>query len=182
MFSKKLLSLHSPLVVIQRNVGKKKYNWFNEGIQYPGFKYYPRHKDFEDPPYEPTKLFRVKRIAPLKGLSHLEKELLKSFSLDGEKNNCFNVVKNIPENNGRLWKIKHLIEIVPITFPDGFPAADDRTCLHENGELRIVKKLNTVEKQLELTENFSKLPERMDGDTIRRSLRKKWLNGFETVQ
>ncbi|KAJ8945676.1 hypothetical protein NQ318_012394 [Aromia moschata] len=126
-----------------RNVGKCKFNWYGEGIQYPGFKYYPRRPDFKDPPYEPSKLFRVERIKSLKGVPYWEKNILKEFKLDGLKNNCYVVIKNIPENNNRLWKVKHLVKITPITFPDGFPSESDRTVLHENGELRIIK---TIER------------------------------------
>lgn len=79
-----------------------------------------------------------------------------------------------------MWRVKHAVEIVPITFPDGFPKETDRTVLKENGELRIIKSVNE-EKRIQLCEQFAKLPQRMDGDTIRRNLRKKWLNGFESV-
>lgn len=77
--------------------------------------------------------------------------------------------------------MKHLIEILPITYPDGFPTENDKTYLTERGQLRIIKYIQPVEKQLQLTEEFSKLPERMDGDTLRRNLRKKWNTGYESV-
>lgn len=32
----------SPQITLKRNVGKSKYNWYDEGIKYYGFKYYPR--------------------------------------------------------------------------------------------------------------------------------------------
>ena len=35
------------------------------------------------------------------------------------------VVKNIPEVNAMLWRVKHVIRIDPITFPDGQPTKDD---------------------------------------------------------
>ena len=35
------------------------------------------------------------------------------------------VVKNIPEMNALLWRVKHLIRIDPVTFPDGEPSKDD---------------------------------------------------------
>lgn len=92
---------------------------------------------------------------------------------------CYNVIKNIPENNQRLWKIKHVIKITPITYPDGFPTKDDVTRLEENGQLRIMKKIGTVETRLQLTEAFQKDVKKLDGDTLRRDSRKKWLNGWE---
>ncbi|ENN75254.1 39S ribosomal protein L30, mitochondrial [Dendroctonus ponderosae] len=177
MFANKLLTPFQPMLVLSRGAGVKKFNWYNEGIQYPGFKYYPRHDDFKDPPYEPTKLFRVKRIVRMKGLIHYQKTILTDFKLDGKD---YAIIKNIPENNQRLWKVKHAVEIVPVTFPDGFPTETDRTFLKENGELRIIKQVGPVEKKLELTEEFRKHPKRMDGDTLRRNLRKKWNLGFES--
>lgn len=42
-----------------------------------------RTKDFKDPPYEPTKLFRVERIKPMKGLPYWEKKILEEFKLGG---------------------------------------------------------------------------------------------------
>nr|CAH7758144.1 unnamed protein product [Callosobruchus chinensis] len=170
-------NIFTPALKIQRNVGKCKYNWRQEGVQYFGFKYYPRHPDFKDPPYEPTKLFRVERLKPMKGLPYWEKNLLKELRLD-EKNHSFTVVKNIPENNHRLWQIKHLIKIDPITFPDGFPTKDDVTYLKENGELKIIKKIGAIEERLKLTDAFQKDVKKLDGDTLRRDSRKKWLSGW----
>lgn len=89
------------------------------------------------------------------------------------------ILKNIPENNQRLWKVKHLLKIVPITFPDGFPKNDDVTCLKENGELRIVKKVSSEqETKLRISEEFKKDLKRIDGDTLRRQSRIKWLSGW----
>lgn len=33
----------STQLIFHRNVGKCNYNWYDEGIQYHGFKYYPRY-------------------------------------------------------------------------------------------------------------------------------------------
>ncbi|CAH0550761.1 unnamed protein product [Brassicogethes aeneus] len=173
-----LLKIFSPSVLFKRNLGKRYYKWHDEGIQYPCFKYYPRHPEFKDPPYEPTKLFRVERIKPLKGLPYWEKNILKEFKLDGKKNS-YNVIKNIPENNGRLWKIKHLIKITPITFPNGFPTDTNGTYLKENGELEVVQKLQFQEEKLKITDQFINDKKKLDGDTLRRNSRLKWLTGWE---
>ncbi|XP_066252817.1 large ribosomal subunit protein uL30m [Euwallacea similis] len=168
------LKISTPALTLIRGLGKRRYNWPDEGILYPGFKYYPRSPNFKDPPYQPSKLFRVKRIKSMKGLPYWEKNILTEFKLDGKD---YAVIKNIPENNARLWKVKHTIEIVPITFPDGFPNETDRTVLKENGELRIIRNVGDVDKQLQLADEFRMLTDRMDGDTLRRNLRKQWLNG-----
>ncbi|CAH1972795.1 unnamed protein product [Acanthoscelides obtectus] len=173
-----LKNIFTPALSIQRNVGKCKYNWYGEGIQYLGFKYYPRNADFKDPPYEPTKLFRVERIKPMKGLPYWERHILKELKLDG-KNHSYTVVKNIPEINHRLWKVKHVIKIAPITFPDGLPTKDDVTYLKENGELQIIKKIGPLEERMKLADAFRSDVKRLDGDTLRRDSRKKWLSGWD---
>lgn len=49
-----------------------------------------RRPDFKDPPYEPSKLFRVRRITKsLKGLPWWERKILEGFKLDGKV--CFYV-------------------------------------------------------------------------------------------
>ncbi|KAK9886413.1 hypothetical protein WA026_016692 [Henosepilachna vigintioctopunctata] len=168
-----------PLNIIsmtKRFVGKKKFVWEGEYIQYPGFKYYPRRPDFKDPPYEPTKLFRVQRIKPLKGTPYFEREILKLFKLDGKISDVA-ILKNIPENNNKLWKIKHLVEIKPITFPNGFPTSIEGTYLKENGELSVTHSIS--EEKLKLSQEFKESIIKMDGDTLRRDSRKKWLTGWE---
>ncbi|XP_023017422.2 large ribosomal subunit protein uL30m [Leptinotarsa decemlineata] len=176
-----LKKIVGPSLQFNRGIKKRLFNWYGEGIQYPGFKYYPRKSDFQDPPYEATKLFRVERIKPLKGAPYWEKQILKEFKLDG-KTNSFVIVKNIPENNHRLWRVKHMIKITPITYPDGFPENDDVTFLEDTGKLRIIKKISTLdEAKLQLTENFQKDLKKLDGDTLRRHSRQKWLSGWDTL-
>lgn len=163
----------------QRSIGKRRYNWRDEGIQYPGFKYYPRRSDFKDPPYEPSKLFRVERIKPLKGCPSWEKEMMKQLKLNGQKSNEYVIVKNIPEINALLWRVKHLVKIVPITFPNGFPEDSNGTYLKDNGELVVAKRLQPVESRVEALEQFQKDPKKLDGDTLRRESRKKWDTGWQ---
>lgn len=134
----------------------------------------------------------------MKGLPYWEKKILAELKLDGlvniiycyffklktfyfQKNNCYNIIKNIPEINQRLWKVKHVLKIVPITFPDGFPGQNDHTILKENGELRIIKQVNALEERLQLREEFKKNVKLLDGDTLRRDSRKKWLNAWDTT-
>ncbi|EEZ97592.1 39S ribosomal protein L30, mitochondrial-like Protein [Tribolium castaneum] len=158
----------------------RRYNWAEEGVQYPGFKYYPRYPDFKDPPYEPSKVFRVQRIKALKGVPHYEKKILAEFHLTGKQSDVV-IVKNIPENNQRLWKVKHLVQIKPVTFPDGFPSSPKGAVLKENGELRAMKTLEPSEERLQLAESFKTKAERMDGDTLRRDSRRKWLDAWDTT-
>lgn len=91
------------------------------------------------------------------------------------------IVKNIPEVNAMLWKVKHLIDIKPIVFPYGEPTANDinYSFLKENGECVVTKEINIDEKRLVAREEFDKRPEKLDGPTLARNARKKWLGGYE---
>lgn len=89
-------------------------------------------------------------------------------------------MKNIPENNARLWKIKHLIKITPITFPHGEPSEEDinHTFLKENGECFVIKNIDTLNKRLEATEEFEKKEKLLNGEDLRKDSRLKWLNNW----
>ncbi|KAF4520284.1 hypothetical protein B566_EDAN010231 [Ephemera danica] len=147
-----------------------------KGIQYHTFKYFPRHPDHKDPPYEPSKLFMLKRIRKIPGTNYKEKHILKHLRLDGPMDQI-SIIKNTPENNARLYKVKHLIQITPVTFPDGEPTLDDAkslgaTFVNEFGEMRVIKQLVSSEA-LQLPQPEHSTP---GGHTIARHLRMKWLN------
>lgn len=133
--------------------------------------------DHVDPPIEPSKLFVVQRIKPIKGTPYWERDLLRQLKLDGRMGDMI-VVKNIPENNARLWKIKHLLKVTPITYPHGEPSLNDvnHTFLKENGECIVTKEIKVDEKRLDDANKFLEDPARMDGDTLRKNSRLKWLN------
>lgn len=90
-------------------------------------------------------------------------------------------MKNIPENNARLWKIKHLIRITPITFPYGEPSEEDiqYTYLKSNGECIVAKEIKVEEERIQATEKFIEKPTRLDSDTLKRDTRMKWLNPWQ---
>jgi len=113
----------------------------------------------------------------VKGNPFWEKRLLKDLGLDGKQSD-FTVVKNIPENNARLWKIKHLIKVTPITFPYGEPTAQDikHTILKENGECLVTKDIGPVESRLEARDHFDKQEKRLDTELLRKDSRLKWIN------
>lgn len=91
-------------------------------------------------------------------------------------------MKNIPENNARLWKIKHLIKITPITFPFGEPSAEDLayTQLKPTGECVVVKEIKVDQRRLEETQAFQDNPKRLDGVTLTRDTRLRWVNPWQT--
>lgn len=87
---------------------------------------------------------------------------------------------NDQETNKKLWSIKHLIEIIPITFPDGFPEDGDlsKCYLYENGELRISKTHEPSKESFLATENFHGNPEMPTKKVLELNARQKWLFPF----
>ncbi|CAB3255428.1 unnamed protein product [Arctia plantaginis] len=173
----RLLKIVSPLLGIVRSKGYKAPG----GIRYPGgIVYYPRYPDHKDPEYTPSKLFRVERIKASKGYPYWQKNLLKELNILERCGTKVAIVKNIPENNTRLWKIKHLIKVTPIVFPFGEPTKEDinYTVLKENGQCIVTKKLEPKQEQIEAFEHFNKDVKKMDSETIKKDSRYKWNNAF----
>lgn len=125
----------APLDCPLGNKGKYPQALPDGGIQFFGFKYYPRHAGEVDPPYEPSPLHLVTRIRSLKGKPYWERNILRDFGL--EKRSKCAILKNTPENNAYLWKVKHLVKIVPIQLPKDLPENPDprHLFLKETGEL-----------------------------------------------
>lgn len=87
------------------------------------------------------------------------------------------IVKNIPEICARLWKIKHLIQILPITFPRGYPEDGDFNSGYldkHTGEFFICKDL--PDERIKATEEFISDSHRMDSDLLIKKLRDRWVN------
>ncbi|CAH0405795.1 unnamed protein product [Chilo suppressalis] len=173
--NKCFLKTNSPFVNIIRHKGYKPAG----GIKYPGgIVYYPRHPNHKDPECTPSKLFRVERIKSTKYFPASQKKILESFKIHEDVRVA--IVKNIPENNMRLWKVKHLIKVTPITFPYGEPTVDDinYTVLRENGECLVKKSLEPQPKQIEALEAFHNSDKKMDSTTIKKDSRYKWNNAY----
>ncbi|KRX98306.1 DNA polymerase lambda [Trichinella pseudospiralis] len=90
-----------------------------------------------------------------------------------------NIFKNMPYWNKRLWKIKHLIEVKPIVFPNGEPTEEDIPYmrLFPDGRCIVDKamKLDTLEAD-ELNEEKNELTAKYFNE----KLRFKW-NRFEDI-
>ncbi|CAH0722315.1 unnamed protein product, partial [Brenthis ino] len=170
-----LLKTYNPLILASRWRGYK----HPGGIRYPGgIIYYPRNPDHKDPECTPSKLFRVEQIKSSKHHPWWQKRILAELKLNEDNNVA--IVKNIPEMNGKLWKVKHLVRITPITFPYGEPTEEDikYTVLKENGQCIVTKTLEPEQKQIEALEMFESDPKKMDSTTIKRDSRLKWNNAF----
>jgi len=86
------------------------------------------------------------------------------------------IVKNIPEMCAMLWKVKHLVKIVPIKLPDKLPTTDlNGTYLHENGTFYVVPKVDSARE--EAVEKFVNNPKKLNRNLIQDKLRLKWLHG-----
>ncbi|XP_073967406.1 mitochondrial ribosomal protein L30 [Choristoneura fumiferana] len=174
--NKQLLKIISPMTLLSRAKG---YVPPPGGIRYPGgITYYPRHPDYKDPEITPSKLFRVERIKNLKHQPWYLKLIMKELKIDEQ--NRVTILKNIPEINMRLWKVKHLIKITPITFPYGEPTAEDikYTILKENGQCLVTKTLAPKEEQIEALEQYDSNQKKMNSTTIKRDSRHKWMEPY----
>jgi len=100
---------------------------------------------------EPHLLHVVKRTAPMKGRPWWEKEIMRQFGLYDPKakssqyRKCLTVVlKNIPSVNKKLNEVKHLVEILPLTFPHGMPQSEEdakHSYLNCRGELLVKQQI-----------------------------------------
>lgn len=125
-------------------------------------------------------MFRVQRIKPVKGTPYWERKLLTDLGLV-EKMSDFTIVKNIPENNARLWKIKHLLKIDPIDFPQGIPVESNKhlAFVKDNGECVIANdEKRRVVARIEAIEVFKNDAKQMSTDNLKRDSRMKWLNPY----
>lgn len=147
------------------------------GVKHFGFTYYPRFPDQKDPPLEVSKLLYLRRVKPFWGRPYWEKQILKELGLLGKTSDVA-IVKNIPEINQRIWHVKHLLLIQPIRCPDGLPEDGDLsgTFLQENGVFRVATKLKVAPESVKALEDFRSQKTRLDGETLRRHLRLKWVN------
>ncbi|XP_046670655.1 uncharacterized protein LOC124360797 [Homalodisca vitripennis] len=157
------------------SIRKKHPDWPEEGIQYHGFKYYPRPGEV-DPIIKPAKLFMVQRIQSLRGQPYWVKDIIEELELHKDEVDKA-VVKNTPEMNKKLWIVKHIIKIIPITYPYGEPQEGDQGYLNDKGQYILTKKIGAGvdEGRLEASHRFFKDPLRMDPDTMKSKLRDKWL-------
>lgn len=90
------------------------------------------------------------------------------------------IVKNTPETNALLYKIKHLVSVEPITFPFGEPTEDDvaHTKLKENGECVVHKKIGVDDSRIEATKQILSNPDRLDRRTLEREARLRWVRNY----
>lgn len=103
------------------------------GLQYYGFVYYPRDPNNVEAlsPEEVSPLFMVRRTVKFGRLEWWYKDILMDLGLDKYPSSMSDtvIVKNIPEVNEKLFRVKHLVEISPVKLPPNLPLdADPAHC------------------------------------------------------
>lgn len=90
------------------------------------------------------------------------------------------IVKNTEQICEDLWKIKHLVKVTPVTFPNGEPTEGDldKTIITSNGEMIVSDAVQPDPRRVEAQEHFQKDPLRLDGNTLREQSRAKWVSGW----
>ncbi|CAN8033072.1 unnamed protein product [Ixodes persulcatus] len=135
--------------------------------------------------FEVPKLFLVERLSREFGLPYWEKDILKVLKLLESKEDkkagihrpvgSVAIVKNTPFMCRMLWRVKHLVRVTPITFPDGEPREGEYAGTHlgRDGVFRRVPHID--ELRLAATE-----PERkkLDGKEIAKVLHLAWNNSL----
>ncbi|XP_065343595.1 uncharacterized protein mRpL30 [Cloeon dipterum] len=155
-----------------------------------GFYYYPR-PDEQKIPYTPSKLLMVQRVAKWAYNPKWDKKVLKELGLNKERGEVV-IVKNTPQMNKMLYQVKHLIKIKPVTFPNGEPTEEDArvlgaTVINEYGEMEVRKSLQPPVVNLPAPEALPAPPKTAkelgtpSNETMRRHLRFKWNNGFDST-
>jgi len=91
------------------------------------------------------------------------------------------LLKNTPDTNAKLWKVKHLVRITPVTFPDGEPTPEDigSTKLTHAGEMRISSRYKIDPAELQAEDEYMNNPRRLDDRTKRKDSMRKWMLGHD---
>ncbi|XP_077518186.1 mitochondrial ribosomal protein L30 [Amblyomma americanum] len=137
--------------------------------------------------WEAPKLFLVERVGHHSGIPYWEKDVLKLLKLADSKEDrkagihrqlgSRTIVKNTPFMCKMLWRVKHLVKVSPITFPDGEPTEMmTGTHLSRDGVFRIVPHLKVPEQRLLEPDAYKK--RKFTGKEIERVLREHWNNGL----
>nr|SVE74483.1 EOG090X0EYV [Daphnia barbata] len=151
------------------------------GQRFHGFTYYPRFPGQQDPPYEPSKVLMIERIQGLKHKPYWEKDIMKKLGLPMKvKHSQAAIVANTPSVCAQLWKVKHLIRITPVSFPQGLPEDGDiaGARLQENGQLVFIPKLKSDAQIAATQPKPEDRPDYLDTDTVKKHLRLKWIMPF----
>lgn len=90
------------------------------------------------------------------------------------------ILKNTEYICEDLWKVKHLVKITPVTFPNGEPTEEDieRTFLTPEGQMIVGDNVRPDPQRVQAQEKFKEDPLRLDGNTLKENSRHKWNTGW----
>ncbi|OQR73182.1 39S ribosomal protein L30 [Tropilaelaps mercedesae] len=137
---------------------------------------------------EPPKLFLVERIADTAYRPRWEKEIMELLGLKHTKIEkkmnirknvgAYVVVKNTPKMCRILWRVKHLIRVKPITFPDGLPTPGvfTGTYLGRDGVFRKDASFEVDSQRLLVDPKFQKV--KLTGPEIAKPMHLRWMNSI----
>uniref|UniRef100_A0A023G2L1 Putative 39s ribosomal protein l30 mitochondrial n=1 Tax=Amblyomma parvum TaxID=251391 RepID=A0A023G2L1_AMBPA len=140
--------------------------------------------------WEVPKLFLVERVGDYRGTPHWERNVLKLLKLADSKEDkkagihrplgSRTIVKNTPFMCKMLWRVKHLVKVSPITFPDGEPTeVMTGTHLSRDGVFRIVPHLKVPEQRLLEPATYTK--RKFTRQEISRVLHENWNHGLGSI-
>ncbi|XP_018494350.1 39S ribosomal protein L30, mitochondrial [Galendromus occidentalis] len=136
----------------------------------------------------PPKLFVVERIATLRDRPHWEKKIceLMGLSHSRRERSCsiqkkigtYVVMPNTPHVCKLLWRIKHLVRVKPVVFPDGLPTPEEYTGTHLDryGVFRIDQSLQVDERRLAPAPDLERAT--LTGREIAKPMHLKWMNSL----
>jgi hypothetical protein len=97
---------------------------------------------------KPHELHLIKKVASIFGEPWWVRSALAKLGFNSSRNSEWSIVFNIQPNtvevNSTLYKVKHMVKVLPITFVNGYPTEQDigNTQINlETGELKIIKPL-----------------------------------------
>lgn len=137
-------------------------------------KYYP-HAGEEVNQEPPSPVLMVKKMRPCKGEPYWIKDYLEQIGLgkhEIEGKMCF--LPNIPSVCLHLSKIKHMVKITPVTFPNGIP--DDFSPETHGFKLTSRGEFFINDKPMESLESIAQRADwmKIDADMISREARRHW--------
>ncbi|VDN54934.1 unnamed protein product, partial [Dracunculus medinensis] len=142
---------HSYKYLPRRQDGPKEFDYTSNQVDPENF---PEKMEGEPPKLWLAWIYRSASGEPHWTKKWLEKLFGKNFQ-PGE----MAIFKNTPSQNRELWRVKHMIEIRPLIFPNGEPTMDDINSLEvfADGRCIIDKRLACDPAQLQIMDSRKQL-------------------------
>ncbi|XP_022644256.1 39S ribosomal protein L30, mitochondrial-like [Varroa jacobsoni] len=137
---------------------------------------------------EPSKLFVVQLVKSSALRPYWEKDIVRILGLEESKHEkkmnmrkgvgTYVVVKNTPQMCRMLWRVKHLVRVKPVTFPDGLPTPGVYTnsYLNHSGEFRKHSNFEVDPERLVVNKKFERV--KLEGREIAKPMHLRWMNSI----